>query len=140
MIAPLIATGVDPERLPRCERTDREIERQNHAREVDVDIGGYHSRMKAVGIETLEHRLDAHLRLARTGEVGLVADRDVFPSGSGPRRAGRTRGVSDPVLTTDIGNGLPTPATRTGAPPIAGGPEFTLETILRELRADRDSR
>lgn len=119
---------------------DREIERQNHAWEADVVVGGYHSVMKVVGIQDLKDRLDEFLALVLAGETVLVTDDDEVVAEFVPPRADRARRVSDAVLMEDIRNGLVTPATRTGAPPVSAGPKIPLETLLRDLREDRDAR
>jgi antitoxin (DNA-binding transcriptional repressor) of toxin-antitoxin stability system len=95
--------------------------------------------MRTVGLKVLKNKLSEYVRLAASGETVLVTDRDRVvaelrpPQGRGPL-------TSDALLAEAMRRGwLAAPlVVREGPPPRA--PVASLETVLTELRSDRDER
>ncbi|MEO7520714.1 MAG: prevent-host-death protein [Gemmatimonas sp.] len=95
--------------------------------------------MRTVGLKVLKNKLSEYVRLVASGETILVTDRDRVvaelrpPQGRGPL-------TSDALLAEAMRRGwLSAPlVVREGPPPRA--PVASLETLLAELRHDRDSR
>jgi antitoxin (DNA-binding transcriptional repressor) of toxin-antitoxin stability system len=96
--------------------------------------------MRAVGLKVLKNRLSEFVRLAASGEIVLITDRDRVVAELVPPRPGRSPLVADAQLAEAVRVGSITPATlRTGdAPPRI--PVARSDEILRELREDRDGR
>ena len=95
--------------------------------------------MRTVGLKVLKNKLSEYVRLVASGETVLVTDRDRVvaelrpPQGRGPL-------TSDAMLADAMRRGwLAAPLiVREGPPPRA--PVASLETLLTELRTDRDER
>lgn len=93
--------------------------------------------MRTVGLKVLKNKLSEYIRIVGSGETVLVTDRDRVvaelrpPQGRGPL-------TSDAVLAEAMRRGwLSAPlVVREGPPPRA--PVAPLETLLRELDADRE--
>lgn len=51
-----------------------------------MTTGDYHRSVRAVGIKQLKSRLSEYVRLARSGEIILVSDRDEVVAELGPAR------------------------------------------------------
>lgn len=96
--------------------------------------------MKAVGIRRLKDRLSEYVRLAGTGEVVLVTDRDRVVAELGPPRADRPPEVSDVLLADLVRTGLLTPARVVDRSPPPRVPSATWSTLEAELAADRSDR
>ena len=97
--------------------------------------------MRAVGIKTLKNKLSEYVRLAAGGETILITDRDrVVAELTGPH-VGRAEYPSDSLLADAVRKGWLTPPVGAAGPPPAAPPTgLSLEQVLAELRADRDSR
>ena len=95
--------------------------------------------MRTVGLKVLRNKLSEYIRLVASGETILVSDRDRVvaelrpPQGGGPL-------TSDALLADAMRRGwLSAPLiVREGAPPRA--PVTSLDTLLAELRGDREER
>ena len=95
--------------------------------------------MRTVGLKVLKNKLSEYIRVVANGETVLVTDRDRVvaeirpPQGRGPL-------TSDAVLAEAMRRGLLSAplVVREGPPPRH--PIGTLESLLRELNADRAER
>lgn len=100
--------------------------------------------MRAVGIRALKDQLSEYVRLAATGEIVLVTDRDVVVAELGPPRAERTPTVADALLADLIRQGVLTPAPLAGAgppPTYDPGPAgIRSGDVQAELAKDREDR
>lgn len=95
--------------------------------------------MRAVGLKVLKNRLAEYVRLAASGEVVLVTDRDRVVAEISPPRTGRAELLADAQLAEMVRQGFVSPPVLPrGVPPSR--PVAPTEELLAELRADRDSR
>lgn len=97
--------------------------------------------MLKVGIKTLKNDLSKYIRAAAAGETVLVTDRGrVVAEISPPQPASGGALASNPLLAEDVRRGWITPALH---PSYAPGPKVYVapfDDLMRELRADRDTR
>jgi antitoxin (DNA-binding transcriptional repressor) of toxin-antitoxin stability system len=96
--------------------------------------------MRAVGVKKLKDRLSSYVRLAASGEVVLITDRDKVVAELGPPAATRAPELPDAMLAAMVREGSLSPATGAPlslpeAPPVA-----SLDEILAELDEDRGER
>lgn len=96
--------------------------------------------MRTVTLKVLKDKLAEYVRLAASGEVILISDRDrvvaeLVPPG--PHRAPR---VPDAILAEAVREGLVTPAVRPPGPPPESAPVAPLAGILAELEEGRAER
>jgi prevent-host-death family protein len=105
----------------------------------EVATRGYFRDMRAVGIKTLKNKLSEYVRLAGTGEVILVTDRDRVVAELVSPSPGRAPLVADAALAEAVRKGWLTPPTLvTGeAPPRL--PAAALRALLEELDEDRSA-
>jgi antitoxin (DNA-binding transcriptional repressor) of toxin-antitoxin stability system len=96
--------------------------------------------MRTVGLRVLKNRLAEYVRLATSGEVILISDRDRVVAELGPPAAHRAPTVPDAVLAAAIREGLVTPAALPPGPPPESPGVAPLTTVLTELEADRADR
>jgi len=96
--------------------------------------------MRTVGLKVLKNKLSEYVRLAAGGETVLVTDRERVVAELRPPTVGSSALLADAKLAEAIRKGLITPATRPGGQPPPRIPVAPLETLLRELAADRDDR
>jgi antitoxin (DNA-binding transcriptional repressor) of toxin-antitoxin stability system len=96
--------------------------------------------VRAVGIKILKNKLSEYVRLASRGETVLVTDRDRVVAELVPPRAGRSPFVADAMLAEAVREGLIRPPAFVSHTPPPRKPVMTLETLLRELSADREDR
>jgi antitoxin (DNA-binding transcriptional repressor) of toxin-antitoxin stability system len=95
--------------------------------------------MRTVGLKVLKNKLSEYIRIVGTGETVLVTDRDRVvaelrpPQGRGPL-------TSDAVLAEAMRRGWLSPPLVVREGPPASDPVAPLDTLLGELRADRDQR
>jgi len=96
--------------------------------------------MRAVGLKVLKNRLSEYVRLAASGEIVLVTDRDRVVAELVPPGVDRSPMLSDALLADAVRQGwLRAPAhVSTGAPPRQ--PVSKWSAILRDLQADREDR
>lgn len=95
--------------------------------------------MRTVGLKVLKNRLSEYVRIAASGEVVLVTDRDrVVAELRAPERRGPL--ASDAVLAEAMRRGwLSAPRVVREEPPRSA-PVAKLATLLDELDADRGDR
>jgi len=93
--------------------------------------------MRAVGLKVLKNRLSEYVRLAASGEVILVTDRERVVAELVPPAAGRAMIPSDAVLAEAIRKGWLTPALGAPGDAIPRRPVTSLATLLEELDQDR---
>jgi antitoxin (DNA-binding transcriptional repressor) of toxin-antitoxin stability system len=93
--------------------------------------------MRTVGIKALKDKLSEYVRLAATGEVILITDRDRVVAELVPPERTRAERLPDALLAEAVRRGLVTPAALPpGAPPVT--PRVApLSEILAELDRDR---
>jgi len=95
--------------------------------------------MRSVGLKVLKNKLAEYVRIAAGGETVLVTDRDRVVAELSPPRIGRAETLEDAQLAELVRQGVVTPPT--GPRGVPGSrPVAATEEVLRELRADRDSR
>lgn len=96
--------------------------------------------MRSVGIKILKNRLSEYVRLASSGEVVLVTDRDRVVAELVPPHLERSSHLRDAQLAEAVREGwLTPPLTPMASLPIRK-PVAPLEQILEELSKDRDDR
>ena len=102
--------------------------------------GSYIGLVRAVGLKVLKNKLSEYVRLAASGEVVLVTDRDRVVAELVPPGADRSPMLSDALLADAVRQGWlrPPAAVSADAPPRQ--PVARMSTILRDLRSDRDDR
>ena len=93
--------------------------------------------MRSVGIKTLKNKLSEYVRLAASGEVVLVTDRDRVVAEIGPPRPGRSALVDDAFLAEAVRQGLLSPPLIGASGPPQRKPVVKLQELLRELDRDR---
>jgi antitoxin (DNA-binding transcriptional repressor) of toxin-antitoxin stability system len=96
--------------------------------------------MRAVGLKVLKNKLSEYIRLAASGEIVLVTDRDRVVAEISPPRAGRSPLLADAVLADAVRAGWLTPPLLVGAGMPPRRPVAPLGRILEELAADRADR
>jgi antitoxin (DNA-binding transcriptional repressor) of toxin-antitoxin stability system len=105
-----------------------------------VATSSYYGCMRSVGIKVLKNRLSEYVRLAASGEVVLVTDRDQVVAELVPPRADRSAPLHDALLAEAVRKGWLTPplVSTVELPPRKSVASF--EQILEELAADREDR
>ncbi len=96
--------------------------------------------MRAIGIKELKNRLSEYVRLAASGEVVLVTDRDRVVAELSPPRPDRSPRVEDALLAEAVRKGWLTPPLGPNLPLPPRRPAAPLRTLLRELTEDRRDR
>jgi antitoxin (DNA-binding transcriptional repressor) of toxin-antitoxin stability system len=96
--------------------------------------------MRAVGLKVLKNKLSEYVRLAAGGETVLITDRDHVVAQLAPPTPGRAGLLDDAVLAEAVREGWLTPPLLPQGPPPSAPHVATLQTLLDELRADRDAR
>lgn len=96
--------------------------------------------MRSVGIKVLKNRLSEYVRLAASGEVVLVTDRDQVVAELVPPQADRSARLHDALLAEAVRKGWVTPPLGAAAalPPRKG--VASLDQILDEIASDREDR
>jgi len=96
--------------------------------------------MRAVGLKVLKNKLSEYVRLAASGEVVLVTDRDRVVAELVPPREGRSPLLADALLADAVRSGwISAPVTAPGGVPPRL-PVAPLAQILSELDRDRSDR
>jgi antitoxin (DNA-binding transcriptional repressor) of toxin-antitoxin stability system len=96
--------------------------------------------VRAVGLKVLKNKLSEYVRLAASGEVVLVTDRDRVVAELIPPREGRSPLLADAMLADAVRNGwISAPVSAGGGPPPRL-PVAPLADILSELDRDRSDR
>jgi antitoxin (DNA-binding transcriptional repressor) of toxin-antitoxin stability system len=93
--------------------------------------------MRAVGLKVLKNRLSEYVRLASSGEVVLVTDRERVVAELVPPSQGREPLAQDALLADAVRKGWLTPSLGTASGAIPRRPVTTLAQLLDELQADR---
>lgn len=93
--------------------------------------------MRAVGLKVLKNRLAEYVRLASSGEVVLISDRDRVVAELVPPQPQRAATVPDALLADAVRRGLVTPPVLPPGPPPLSPPVAPLEQVLAELDEDR---
>ena len=96
--------------------------------------------MRAVGIKVLKNKLSEYVRLAASGEVVLVTDRDRVVAELVPPQAGRSPILADAMLAEAVREGWVTPPTLVEERPPPRKPVASLAEILGDLGRARDDR
>lgn len=96
--------------------------------------------MRAVGLKTLKNRLAEYVRLAASGEVVLVTDREKVVAELRAPEPGRAERLDDAALASLIRQGLLSPALAVSPEPPPRHPVALLRDLLTELDADRGDR
>jgi antitoxin (DNA-binding transcriptional repressor) of toxin-antitoxin stability system len=97
--------------------------------------------MRAVGIEILKDKPSEYVRLAATGEILLITDRDRVVAELVPPERTRADRLPDGLLADAVRRGLVTPAALPPGAPRLAPRVAPLREILEELDRDRsDSR
>lgn len=94
-------------------------------------------RMRTVGIKALKDKLSEYVRLAATGEVILITDRDRVVAELVPPERTRAERLPDALLAEAVRRGLVTPAALPPGPPPVTPRVAPLSEILAELDRDR---
>jgi len=96
--------------------------------------------MRAVGLKVLKNRLSEYVRLAASGEIVLVTDRDRVVAELVAPRAERALAVGDALLADAVRQGWLTPPLMPGSGIPPRGPVTSLQVLLDELAQDRADR
>lgn len=96
--------------------------------------------MRTVGLKVLKNKLAEYVRLAASGEVILISDRDRVVAELVPPEPHRAERVPDAVLAEAVREGLVTPAALPPGPPPESVPVGPLAEILAGLEEDRAER
>jgi antitoxin (DNA-binding transcriptional repressor) of toxin-antitoxin stability system len=97
--------------------------------------------MRAVGLKVLKNKLSEYVRLAASGEVVLIMDRDRVVAEIIPPQAGRSVVPEDAHLAELVRQGLLTPPTIPPSVPLpAMKPIMSFDELMDDLRKDRGDR
>jgi len=96
--------------------------------------------MRAVGIRVLKNKLSEYVRLAESGEIVLVTDRDRVVAELGPPDLGRAVVVADALLADAVRRGVMTTPAAPGSGPPPSRPVMSLRALLDDLASDREDR
>jgi len=96
--------------------------------------------MRAVGIKVLKNKLSEYVRLAASGEVVLVTDRDRVVAELVPPQAGRSPILADAMLAEAVREGWVRPPTLVEDRPPPRKPVASFSEILSDLGRARDDR
>lgn len=91
--------------------------------------------MRAVGLKTLKNKLSRYIRIAASGEVVLVTDRDRVVAEIRP--AGRAEWLADASLAEAVRSRLLRPPALSRVPLLPRRPVAKTTEILTELDRDR---
>lgn len=95
--------------------------------------------MRTVGIKTLKDKLSEYIRMASSGEIILISDRDRVVAELSPPRPGRAERINDVAMVQAIREGVISAATLAADAPIEPIGQ-ALGDVAADLRADRDAR
>jgi prevent-host-death family protein len=96
--------------------------------------------MRAVGLRNLKNHLSEYVRIAASGEVVLVTDRERVVAELVPPREGRAETATDALLADAVRKGWLTPAIGSAGGPPPRRPTAPLRDLLDELAEDRADR
>jgi antitoxin (DNA-binding transcriptional repressor) of toxin-antitoxin stability system len=95
--------------------------------------------MRTVGLKVLKNKLSEYVRLAASGEVVQVTDRNRVVAELRPPQPGGPL-TDEEFLAKGVREGWITPATGRGKPLLPRRPVASFEEIMRELDQDREDR
>jgi antitoxin (DNA-binding transcriptional repressor) of toxin-antitoxin stability system len=96
--------------------------------------------MRAVGLKVLKNKLSEYVRLAASGEVVLVTDRDRVVAELGPPREGRGLMMADALLSEALRKGLISAPLLVAEGPPPRQPVARWAELQAELDRDRADR
>ena len=96
--------------------------------------------MRAGGLKIPKNHLSEYVRLAASGEVILVTDRERVVAELVPPAAGRAVTPADATLAEVVRKGWLTPALGASSDMVPSRPVTSLATVLEELDRDRTER
>lgn len=97
--------------------------------------------MRSIGLKVLKNKLSEYVRLAASGEVILITDRDRVVAELVPPQNGRSAFLEDARLTELMRQGLLTPPTLPRDVPLPPmKPVMKFAQLMDALRRDRDDR
>jgi len=96
--------------------------------------------MRSVGLKVLKNKLSEYVRIAASGEVILVTDRDRVVAELGPPQAGRSAFLSDALLAEAVREGWVTPPMILSNDPPPRRPIMKLRDLLKDIDSDREDR
>ena len=96
--------------------------------------------MRAVGLKILKNKLSEYVRLAASGEIVLVTDRDRVVAELVPPEKNRSPLLADALLAEAVRQGWITPPAFRAAGPPPRKPVMPFCDLLRELEQDRNDR
>lgn len=96
--------------------------------------------MRSVGIKVLKNKLSEYIRIAASGEIVLVTDRDRVVAELVPPHPDRGKMLADERWAELIRQGIVTPAVNPRGPMPKNDPRMTIQEILDELDEDRADR
>jgi antitoxin (DNA-binding transcriptional repressor) of toxin-antitoxin stability system len=95
--------------------------------------------MRSVGLKVLKNKLSVYVRLAASGEIVLVTDRDRVVAEIVPPQAGRSPRFADAHLAEAVRQGWVTPPVFVAAVPPRR-PVMRFRDLMAEMRRDREDR
>jgi len=96
--------------------------------------------MRSVGLKLLKNKLSEYIRLAASGEIVLVTDRDRVVAEICPPRPGRSPWPADALLAEAVREGWLTPPAVGGEGVPPRKPVMSLSELMQDLRHDREDR
>jgi antitoxin (DNA-binding transcriptional repressor) of toxin-antitoxin stability system len=96
--------------------------------------------MRSVGLKVLKSKLSEYVRIAASGEVVLVTDRDRVVAELGPPQLGRAAFLADAFLAGAVREGWVTPPALAGTGPPPRKPIMKVRDVLKDLEPDREDR
>jgi len=96
--------------------------------------------MRSVGLKVLKNKLSEYVRIAASGEVVLVTDRDRVVAELGPPQPSRRAFLPDALLAEAVREGWVTPPARVGTGPPPRNPVMKVRDLMKDLDSDREDR
>ena len=96
--------------------------------------------VRAVGLKVLKNKLSEYVRLAASGEIVLITDRDRVVAELGAPAQGRPQAVDDATLAELVRTGVLRPPLIGPGGDVPRRPVLPLATLLEELTSDRGDR
>ncbi len=102
--------------------------------------GSYLCFVRAIGIKQLKNKLSEYVKIAASGEVVLVTDRDRVVAELGPPTPGRARSLTDARLAEAVRMGSVSPPTSGPGTVPPRTPVTSFDILMRDLEKDRGER
>jgi len=96
--------------------------------------------MRSVGLKLLKNRLSEYVRLAASGEIVLITDRDRVVAEMVPPQRGRSPLLADALLAEAVREGWLTPPTIDAKGPPPRKPIIRLRELMHDIEIDREDR